>query len=888
MSNKYGAIVSHTHWDREWYQPFQTYRKRLVYMVDDLIETLENNKEYRSFFFDGQTIVLEDYLDIKPENKERLENVIKEGRIEIGPWYVMPDEFLISGEALIRNILKGHQIANDFDVEACKCGYVCDIFGHNSQFPQILNGFGIDTAVFYRGVKGNSIPSEVFWESPDGSRVFGAKLEAERSYSDFYFAIRWPFDNREYEREELVDRMRKLIAHKAPLQFSDVYLLLDGVDHIEIEHRLPWIIEVLNEAFEDMEFHHETMEGYFNKLKEANINLPVLKGELIEHGYKGVNNQVLANVLSSRIDIKKQNDCCQELIEKWAEPMSVFAQLNGREYPYGFLNKSWEYIMKNHPHDSICGCSIGQVHRDMNYRFDQSNIICTDIVKDSINYIVDQINTQNLKGERVVTVFNNSEIEKQEVVIIDLLFNKNETTDNIRIFDEMGNMLPYQILDFYENIDKVHTVRQLIDFPHQKLVKVALILKIPAMGYQTLSYEGKSSSPLKHGDYSFEEFIQPKRYEGTMQVGHNKFENEHLVITVNSNGCIDVYDKATQKQYRDLLLIEDRGEVGEGWNYKKPLKDSIYSSNGVNANISVEADGINLVTIKIRYKLNIPCQIAMNNRERSNDFVDIYFTHEITLKKNSKQLDIKTIINNTAKDHIIKLLLPSHLKTDDFYTNTPFDIIKRSFIRPDRTDYTEIDTKVSPSQGFMKINDDEGGFAVFTKGIYEYEAYKNEERTMALTLMRCFRNEVGTLGGIDGQLLGENTFEYALRFYSNEESNLYKEYNHFKAGTRLGYTNKHTGVLPTADSYMNISNDHIIYSCFKRSEKDEDSYILRVFNIKNSCESTEISFNRSIKECYYVNLNEEKESEISNLEINDNKIIVNIDKNKIVSLKMIF
>jgi alpha-mannosidase/mannosylglycerate hydrolase len=150
---------------------------------------------------DGQTIVLDDYLEIRPENRERLQRLIQTGRIQIGPWYVMPDQFLVSGESQVRNLLKGIRAARQWGVEAVKSGYVTDIFGHNSQFPQILQALGMDNAMLFRGFHGDADPAEFWWEGADGSRVIGLKLDEDRCYSDFYFAIRWPFFDRDNDYE---------------------------------------------------------------------------------------------------------------------------------------------------------------------------------------------------------------------------------------------------------------------------------------------------------------------------------------------------------------------------------------------------------------------------------------------------------------------------------------------------------------------------------------------------------------------------------------------------------------------------------------------------------------------------------------------------------------
>jgi mannosylglycerate hydrolase len=883
MSRKYAAIVAHTHWDREWYQTFQGFRKRLVYMIDHLIETMENDPSYKYFFFDGQTIVLEDYLEIRPENRDRLAALIKAGRIEIGPWYGMPDEFLLSGESIIRNLLRGSRIARSYGVEPCKCGYVCDIFGHNSQFPQILNGFGIDTAVLYRGIKDNSVPAEVYWESPDGSRVLGGKLDSERSYSDFYFAIRWPFEGREYDEDELIERMKQHLAHKSSIQSSNVFLMLEGVDHAEIDPKLPWIIETLNKAFPDVEFEHTTMAGYFEKLKAEDGGFPVIKGELLEPGYRGVNTQVLSNVWSSRVDIKKQNDFCQELLTKWAEPLNVFAAASGKAYPYGFLRKAWEYLMRNHPHDSICGCSIGQVHRDMKYRFDQCRLIAEEMIEESLRHFGEALDTSSCKGDHTVTIFNNSEISEDKVYIFELSFSSLAPNSYILLYDNDGSTIPYQILEINPYLRYEHDFGELIKFKSSTRVKAAARFAIPSMGYKTLSYEVVTNRPPGPGEYTFKDYKQPIRYLGTMVTGFNTFENEYLTVTVNGNGTIDVYDKETGNTYKNLLLLEDRGEVGDGWNYRKPAQDSIYTSHGMNADIAVIYDGINVVSIKISYTMRLPAGIEGYPQKRSSETGEMGVSHEIMLVRSSRLLNVKTTIDNRVKNHIVKVLFPTGLDTDKFYTDTPFDLIERSFIHPDRSDYTEIDTKVVPSQGYLKVEDLRGGLAIFTKGLYEYEAYEDNNRTLALTLMRCFSNEVGTLGGTDGQLLGENVFEYAIRFCRPDEEGLYKEYQQYKAGLKWTFGKRQTGSLPSVDSYVRLSNSDVIISCLKRAEDEEGAYIIRLFNLSDKPVEDSLVFKWPLASCYLVNLDEKP---IRDHEYLDNEVPISLGGKKIVTLKI--
>ena len=180
-----------THWDREWYQSFQEFRKYLLDTTEKLLAIFEEEGErYRRFTFDGQTIVLEDITEIRPEWRPKLEALIKSGRLSVGPWYVMPDEFLASGEALIRNLQTGARVARGFGHEPWPVGYVCDIFGHIAQLPQIFAGFALKGAVCWRGTPDLGDQHLLYWESPDGTRLATLNLGKHGGYADFTLAMR--------------------------------------------------------------------------------------------------------------------------------------------------------------------------------------------------------------------------------------------------------------------------------------------------------------------------------------------------------------------------------------------------------------------------------------------------------------------------------------------------------------------------------------------------------------------------------------------------------------------------------------------------------------------------------------------------------------------------
>ncbi|HZR42873.1 MAG TPA: hypothetical protein VFB12_22325, partial [Ktedonobacteraceae bacterium] len=243
-------LVPHTHWDREWYQTFQQFRVRLVKAVDRLLDILDHDEHFSYFMLDGQTIVLDDYLEVQPQQEEHLKRYTRAGRVLVGPWYVQPDEFLVSGESLIRNLQIGLQRASEFG-SPMRVGYVPDCFGHIAQLPQILQGCDIDNAVFWRGVGAEVRQSEFFWTAPDGSRVLVIYLADPMGYSN---ARQMPLNP-----EEFVRRTKLLVADLLPKATTDTLLFMNGSDHLEPQAGLPEAIAAANKLLALVEWDEKTL-----------------------------------------------------------------------------------------------------------------------------------------------------------------------------------------------------------------------------------------------------------------------------------------------------------------------------------------------------------------------------------------------------------------------------------------------------------------------------------------------------------------------------------------------------------------------------------------------------------------------------------------------------
>jgi len=334
MPEKTLHVISHTHWDREWYLTFQQFRLKLIDLIDNLLSILENDPHYLYFHLDGQTVILEDYFEMRPENKDRFKKFVEEGRILIGPWYVLCDEFLVSGESVVRNLLLGFRMAQEYG-NVMKIGYVIDAFGHISQMPQILQGFEIDNAIMWRGVGGPTFRSEFYWRAPDGSQVLAYKVPDGGGYC---YGINLPADP-QLLKEKLSEIMTERSQHTA----LNHLLLMNGCDHIEPQPDLSTILKQANDVLENVAVVHDTLPNFFNLLKLKVSHFTPLNGELRDNQFVNL----LCGTISTRMYLKQQNNWTQTLLEKYAEPLAAMSWIFNGYYPQAKIWQSWKYLLRN-------------------------------------------------------------------------------------------------------------------------------------------------------------------------------------------------------------------------------------------------------------------------------------------------------------------------------------------------------------------------------------------------------------------------------------------------------------------------------------------------------------------------------------------------------------
>jgi mannosylglycerate hydrolase len=358
------AVVPHSHWDREWHAPLETYRVRLVAMLDGLLDLLTREPAFEHFHLDGQFAVVDDYLEARPEAAVSVARLIAEGRLAVGPWYVLMDEFCVSAETIIRNLQLGLARTEAVGGRSREpVGYLPDMFGHVTQMPQILAQAGVRHAVVWRGVPSVIRAQAFWWEAPDGSRVRAEYLPVGYAAGAFLPG----------EHGALLRRMEAYEREIGPFIGSEgTILLMNGGDHQTPQAHVPSLLASANRAQSHFRFELMPLARYLEG--QTVDGLAPWRGEL----RSGARAPLLMGVLSNRVDVKQAAAAAEEALEKRAEPLATL-WLPPELWPGGLLERAWRHVIHNSAHDSVCACSADTVGRAVRHRYDSAVAIAEEV-----------------------------------------------------------------------------------------------------------------------------------------------------------------------------------------------------------------------------------------------------------------------------------------------------------------------------------------------------------------------------------------------------------------------------------------------------------------------------------------------------------------------------
>ncbi len=735
------CIISHTHWDREWYLTFEQFRIRLVDMMDHLLEILENDPGYR-FHLDAQTVVLEDYLEIRPARRDEIMRYVREGRLLVGPWYVQNDFHLTSGESTVRNLLMGIRIAESFG-GCMRVGYAADQFGLCSQLPQILSRVGLDSCVFGRGFARGE--TQFYWEAEDGSRVL-----CEHMAAWYNNAQRFPEDPAE-ALELARECGRQCLEHGR----THACLLMNGVDHLEAQENLTGILRAVQPLLaDDEEMFQDTLPEYLarvrEEVRERGLTLPVYTGEFRDLGAPNV----LTGTLAARVYLKQRNARSQARLEKCFEPLYAAAAMYGVcDYPHDYAAYLWRLLILNHPHDSVCGCSVGAVHDHMMDRFRRLEENLDELISRGEDVLLSHVNRAGLSAEQyLIMAVNPTQLTWRGPLEAEVSVPAAEDTGCYVLADSRGREVPYRI------------VRE------ERGVNIRLLSPINLPGEMTVNRYTIRFCPgglpgLSHKTYALTPAATRREPQTVRPRPLRRMENSFLRVSINRNGTIDMTDKATGITHRGLLLLEDNADRGDTYTFCENDGSEIVTNQNLRAAVSRGEDTPELQSRRIRYALNIDRAIGSGRLD-----VDI----TLTLRRGDSTLGVVIRVENSCIRHRLRVRIPTGIAADENYAGQPFDVLVRPKVSSYRQDSTH------PNTDFCGIDAPDGshGFAVLQEGLYEYEHMTGEEDgTLALTLLRSvcritgdFAHEKTMAEGwkTDATCLGTNIFRMALYPYSGD------------------------------------------------------------------------------------------------------------------------
>lgn len=913
-------LVSHTHWDREWYEPFQIFRARLVKLIDKLLNILATDPDYASFTLDGQTILLEDYLAIRPEREEELKQHIRAGRILIGPWYVLPDEFLVSPEALVRNLIWGHRLGREFG-GVMKVGYSPDPFGHIGQLPQILCGFGIDTAVLRRGLSDE--PTELLWEAPDGSQLL-------------LLYLREGYDNAAHlpqEEETFLSAIAGLKEALAPHAATKNLLLMNGTDHMEPRPWLPAAISTANRKTTD-EIIQSTLPAYIQAIRrELSLEgLPVVRGEL----RNPKRHHLLPGVLSTRMGLKQRNFACQTLLEKWAEPFSAWATLVTKDEERAsrwasLLRQAWRHLLENHPHDSICGCSIDEVAQEVALRFTWCQEVGEIVAEESLKALASSVVTTTLsQGSCVpILVFNPTSGPRTDLVGVKV--ESPGDPEGLVLLDLKRRAIPFQILSQGDrevtslDLDR-EGMRELLcaiqdgramGMAVQK-VKIELLGRVAKIELSLSDFRPPDAAMVERGKerieallgeggvtrflvrahqkrvdllflaedlpgYGYKTYILGTGKQGktpSQRARENQIENEFFTLEVDElAGRLTITDKNTGTRFKGVNSFVSGGDRGDEYNYCPPQDDLLIEEPSQPPRITLVEKGPVRYTFEIEALYHLPAGLTPERDGRSDETIEMPIKSRISLSPGVRRIDIQTEVLNRARDHRLRVHFPTPLQAESAFAEGHFEVVERPLDLPTETEgWIEQPTPTHPQRTFVDVNDGKVGLMVANRGLPEYEVISRPQgNNIALTLLRCVgwlsRDDLTTRRGHAGPALetpgaqcpGRYIFAYSLIPHAGGWQRAYREAHAFAAPLRAIPTGVHKGLLPPEQDFICIEPESLVISAIKMASLQGlvgQGLVVRFYNIEEKEAQGQLRLSIPFTKAMLVNLNEEVISEI--------------------------
>ena len=867
-------VIPHSHWDREWY--FTTSRSKVYLMKDlgDVLNTLENDPEFKYFMVDAQGSLLDDYIKWRPQDKERISKLVNDGRLVIGPWYTQTDQLVISGESIVRNMYYGMKRCESFG-KYMNVGYVPDSFGQSGNMPQIYRQFGIEDTLFWRGVSDDMVKhTDYNWRGDDGSVVFTTQIPF-----GYYIGGNIP-----EEPEENEEFWQKECLEKAGGRSATRHIYFpNGFDQAPVRTNLPQLVKERNEKDPENEYVISCIEDYIKDVKSENPELEEVQGELVIAKHMRIHK----SIFSSRSDLKVMNTQIQNYVTNVMEPLLTISYNLGNEYPHEAVAEIWKLLFENAAHDSIGSCISDTANEDVYVRYKQARDIAVNLVELHSRLIATNVKND---ADMTFTAINTLPQKRKDTVIVKTYV----PGGKFAIIDEKGNDVDYTIIKSRDLTDYVLSQTIMLDpsrkfYVPDQVLEVTMAIKandVPALGYVQYSIDTQKDSHKETADKKV-------------------LENKYYTIEVEENGSLTIVDKANNVTYKNQGILVENGDDGDSFNYSPPRKDMEVFSNESKCTVKISGSDI-YDQAEIHFDMVVPADL--DERAEGKVSVTMLVDMTVALRKDSKVIDFNVKVDNKGLSH-------SQIVSAFNYADQQFGLIKRPNYYEkemklymesmnnktekkagiqelanwanDQSTWQEPPISIEPTQSYVSLTDGKTGIAVIPQGVREYEVL--DDSKIRLTLFRTYgfmgkENLIYRPGRASGeriietpaaQLLKEMEFNFGFTSYAGDINDsdidtLAKQYNtnlevytyaEFLNG-RLIFSQREIEGQNAKIHSLFETEGNLVVSAVKKAEED-DGYIIRLYNGKDHKDlDDKIKFNFDIKEAYYTNLKEEKTEEI--------------------------
>lgn len=718
-------VVSHTHWDREWYQPAGRFRQRLVSLVDDVLDDAPASGD--SFLLDGQAVVLEDYLAVRPERRGELAARLREGVIEAGPWYVLADELIPSGEALVRNLLAGRSMLAELGVTAPPVLYSPDAFGHPASLPSLAQGFGCGVIILWRGYGGKAWPAgdTVRWRAPDGAESLLYHLPPD----GYEAGSSLPADP-----DAARERWRRLGTTLAGRASVGVALLPNGADHHARQRDRARALAALAAAAAPARIAAGSLRSFATALAQRaqDAALPVVEGELRDsYGYTWT----LQGTFATRAHQKRHNAIVERALVRDAEPWAALAARRGARDRRDLLRAAWVTLLTCHPHDTLCGCSIDVVARAMDARLEdalsQALGVREDALADLVGYDAAATRPRRSEWTPSVIVRNRAAHARGGIAEIEVA----RPMAHVRVgpgsgrepeptplpaefsFRHAGSLMPMQVLERSVRHDRIESP---LDYPDDALVESARVVAwMPAVsGYGTATLSIHAEARAMPAPAS-------------VRAGSQWMENEWLRIEVDADGAVRMSSPSTGVAVGSLLGVEDVGDGGDL--YTHSARPPLVRADRLR-DVRLTHAGPLRAELAGRIEIDVPLALAPGRATRAAEVRTIWIAVLLTLDAGDPFVRVRVSGVNDCRDHRLRIVLRTALPGAATYADAAFGpVLRMPIIAP--SDTTETPPPTAPLARYVTRDGGDRGVTIYSDGLAEYESMEHGD--VAITLVRA-------------------------------------------------------------------------------------------------------------------------------------------------------